>query len=100
MGREKLIFSSSVAMALASKRPIQMGTARFPSRSFRITMGVLVSGSMVRPDTFISTNIYEYLQFNPASHREGNAKRLPQFGLGPSFRGDFYRPRSSRSCSF
>ena len=45
------------AMALASKSPIQMGTARLPSRSFRITMGVLVSGSMVRPDTFISTNI-------------------------------------------
>jgi len=57
IGREKLIFSSSVAMALASKSPIQIGTARLPSRSFRITMGVLVSGSMVRPDTFISTNI-------------------------------------------
>ena len=64
MGREKVIFSISVAMALASNMPIQIGIAFFSSRSFRMTIGVLVIGSMVRPETRISMNIRRSFLFH------------------------------------
>ena len=47
------MFSSSLAMAVASSNPIQMGTALSESTSFKIMMGLLVKGSMVKPETFI-----------------------------------------------
>ncbi len=73
MGREKVIFSISVAMALASKMPIQIGIAFFSSRSFRMTIGVLVIGSIVRPDTFISMNICasSFLHLAPQGMEKG-----------------------------
>jgi hypothetical protein len=50
MGRENLIPSSSLAMAVASSNPIQMGRVLSPSVSLRITIGLFVSGSTVNPD--------------------------------------------------
>src|SRR5262245_18281795 len=47
--------SSSVAIAVASRRPIQIGRLSLLSRSLRITMGVCVSGSRVSPPTLISS---------------------------------------------
>ena len=44
IGLEKVIFSIWVAIALASKIPIQIGMAFFSSRSLRMTIGVLVIG--------------------------------------------------------
>src|SRR5450759_1800210 len=60
-------------MALASKMPIQIGMAFFSSRSFRMTIGVLVIGSIVRPDTFISMNICasSFLHLAPQGMGEG-----------------------------
>src|SRR5216117_3570766 len=43
--------SSSVAMAVASRSPIQMGRFSLLSGSRRMTIGVLVTGSSVRPPT-------------------------------------------------
>src|SRR5512135_212908 len=57
MGRENLIFSSSLAMAVASSKPIQMGTALSDATSLRIMMGLLVKGSMVNPETVISLSM-------------------------------------------
>jgi hypothetical protein len=51
MGLENLIPSISLAMAVASNSPIQMGSACSPSISFKITIGLLVMGSTVIPDT-------------------------------------------------
>src|SRR3989454_323657 len=45
--------SSSVAMAVASRSPIQMGRFSLLSGSRRMTIGVLVTGSSVRPPTVI-----------------------------------------------
>src|SRR5713226_8656609 len=53
MGRAILIPSISVAIAVASERPIQIGRLSLLSVSFRITIGVLVTGSNVRPPTAI-----------------------------------------------
>jgi hypothetical protein len=57
MGRGVEIFSSSSAMALASKMPTQMGSERFSSSSLNMMMGILESGSSASPRTFISTNM-------------------------------------------
>src|SRR5713226_4259110 len=47
-GRENFTPASSMAMALASAGPIQIGSTRSPSRSCRITTGVLVVRSSPR----------------------------------------------------
>src|SRR5690242_3715673 len=47
-GRENLTWASSIAMALASPGPIQIGSTRSPSRSWRMTTGVLVVRSRPR----------------------------------------------------
>src|SRR5262245_37066820 len=49
--------SSSVAIAAASIRPIQIGIAFWPSESLSTRIGMLVKGSIVSPDTFMSTII-------------------------------------------
>ena len=90
MGREKVIFSISVAMALASKMPIQMGIAFFSSRSFRMTIGVLVIGSIVRPDTFISMNMRRllFLHLPRREWRKASTIRTETvFPISPGFPG-------------
>jgi hypothetical protein len=49
MGLENLIPSNSLAMAVASSNPIQMGRVLSPPISFRMTIGLLVIGSTVSP---------------------------------------------------
>src|SRR5512135_2552968 len=67
MGRENLIFSNSLAMAVASSKPIQMGTALSDATSLRIMMGLLVKGSMVSPVTVISINMLTPLELPGAA---------------------------------
>src|SRR5262249_34643381 len=57
MGRGVDTFSISSAIALASYTPTQMGSTVFPFRSFRITIGILVTGSIINPRIFISTSM-------------------------------------------
>src|ERR1035441_9176103 len=57
MGRGVETFSISRAMALASYTPTQIGSTTLPFRSFKITMGVLVTGSIMSPRIFISTSM-------------------------------------------
>ncbi len=61
IGRGVEIFSSSSAMALASKRPTQIGRERFSSSSRRMIMGMLESGSSASPFTFISSTMVRLL---------------------------------------
>src|SRR6266851_10224580 len=61
MGRGVEIFSSSSAMALASKRPTQMGSERLSSSSRRMSTGMLESGSSASPLTFISSHMVRLL---------------------------------------
>src|SRR5208337_2441170 len=57
MGRGVCTFSISSAMALASYAPTQMGRIACPCTSFSTTIGICVTGSIIRPRTFISTSI-------------------------------------------
>src|ERR1051325_3406445 len=71
--------SSSVAMAVASRRPIQMGRFSLLSGSRRITIGVLVTGSRVRPPTVIKMKFSRFMR--PAPRRpQAFCRREP----GPS----------------
>src|SRR5579875_3238901 len=54
MGRGPEAFSISMAMARASKSPTQIGSRASPFASLRITMGMFVEGSTIRPRIFIS----------------------------------------------
>ncbi len=56
MGRGVVVFSSSRAMALASKMPTQMGRTWSLAMSLRTMMGMLVTGSIMRPRICISTS--------------------------------------------
>src|SRR5262249_41066651 len=57
MGRGVATFSISSAIAFASYTPTQMGSTVLPFRSLRITMGMLVTGSIMSPRIFISTSM-------------------------------------------
>src|SRR5690242_20560489 len=57
-------------MALASKTPTQMGSTVSLFASFRITMGVLLTGSTSRPRILISTSIGSSL--HPVIERSGH----------------------------
>src|SRR6516164_1088883 len=57
MGRGGVTFSISSAMAFASYTPTQMGRTVSLAMSLRITMGMLVTGSIMSPRIFISTSI-------------------------------------------
>src|SRR5215831_15970838 len=57
MGRGVVTFSISSAIALASYTPTQMGRTVLPFTSFRMTMGMLVTGSIMSPRIFISTSM-------------------------------------------
>src|ERR1039458_3825919 len=49
MGRGADTFSISIAMALASKMPTQIGITVSEPTSFSTTMGMLVAGSIISP---------------------------------------------------
>src|SRR5262249_25233439 len=66
IGRAILMPSSSVAMAVASSKPIQMGRLSLLSRSLRITIGVLVTGSSVSPPTLIKIEFSRLIRAAPA----------------------------------
>src|SRR5437762_291650 len=57
MGRGVCTFSISRAMALASYTPTQIGRMAWPCTSFSTTMGMFVTGSIIRPRIFISTSM-------------------------------------------
>src|SRR5580698_6481142 len=57
MGRGVDDFSISSAMAFASYMPTQIGSTVSLLTSFRITIGILLAGSMTRPRIFISTSM-------------------------------------------
>src|SRR5574337_551157 len=57
MGRGVETFSNSSAIALASKIPTHIGSARRSSGSFKITIGILVIGSSAMPRTVILMSI-------------------------------------------
>src|SRR5579875_472674 len=61
MGRGVVTFSISRAMALASYTPTQMGRTVLPLMSRRMTIGILVTGSIISPRIFISTSEGECL---------------------------------------
>src|SRR3974390_501676 len=54
MGRGVETFSISRAMAFASYTPTQMGSTVLPPPSRRMTIGMLVTGSIINPRIFIS----------------------------------------------
>src|SRR5881392_610776 len=54
IGRGVAMFSIWSAMAFASKMPTQIGSTRCPSLSRRITIGMLVMGSTIKPLMVIS----------------------------------------------
>src|ERR1017187_9851555 len=58
MGRGVETFSISSAIAFASYTPTQMGSTVLPLMSLRMTMGILVTGSIISPRIFISTSIF------------------------------------------
>src|SRR5688572_28016320 len=57
IGRGVTMFSIWSAIAFASKMPTQIGRTRSPSLSLRMTMGMLVIGSTIRPLMVISINM-------------------------------------------
>src|SRR5881397_1591990 len=74
--------SSSVAIAVASRRPIQMGKFSLFSESLRITIGVFVTGSSVSPPTVMRMNCSRPMKdspFDPPHSTEG----LPICNLDP-----------------
>ena len=62
-GRWAFMPCSSIAIALASAGPIQIGSTRAPSFSRRITTGVLVVRSRPRWATVTSIIVYSSLRF-------------------------------------
>src|SRR5258708_18279724 len=57
MGRGVCTFSISRAIAFASYTPTQIGKIAWPCTSLSTTMGMFVTGSIIRPRIFISTSI-------------------------------------------
>src|SRR5215472_2831827 len=57
IGRGVETFSISSAMALASYTPTQMGSTVLLPTSLRMTIGMLVTGSIMSPRIFISTSM-------------------------------------------
>lgn len=55
-------------MEVASNKPIQIGIVWSPSSVFRITIGVLELGSMVRPAIFALSSI-QIISFQPILER-------------------------------
>ena len=57
MGRGAVIFSISMAIALASKMPTQIGITVSDATSFRTTIGMFVAGSIMSPRIRTSTSM-------------------------------------------
>src|SRR6266851_1853444 len=76
IGRGGEIFSSSRAMASASKSPTQMGSERFSSSSRRMITGMLESGSSASPLTFISSHMVRLLVLAGISDMKGMSRAL------------------------
>src|SRR5579864_7994472 len=57
IGRGVDTFSISSAIALASYAPTQIGSTDCPCTSFNTTIGICVTGSIIRPRIFISSSI-------------------------------------------
>src|ERR1700722_6798399 len=80
MGRGVADFSISNAMALASYMPTQIGKTVSLLTSFRITIGILLAGSMTRPRIFISTSMVNSLTRSPL--RDGLADKAVGLAAG------------------
>src|ERR1700679_862721 len=80
IGRGVADFSISNAMALASYMPTQMGRTVSLLTSFRITIGILLAGSMTRPRIFISTSMVNSLTRSPL--RDGLADKAVGLAVG------------------
>jgi hypothetical protein len=65
MGRDILIPSISVAIDVASSSPIQIGRFNLLSGSRRITIGVFVTGSSVKPPTVIRMKFSRFVTRPP-----------------------------------
>ena len=63
IGRGAETFSISIAMALASKMPTQIGITVSDATSLSTTMGILVAGSIISPRILTSISM---LPFFPA----------------------------------
>src|ERR1051325_938577 len=71
MGRGVETFSISRAIAFASYTPTQMGSTVVLPTSFRMTMGILVTGSIMSPRIFISTSMRSLPFLIPLHHSSG-----------------------------
>src|SRR6202167_6315186 len=80
IGRGVVDFSISRAMALASYMPTQIGRTVSLFTSFKITIGILVAGSMTRPRIFISTSMVNSL--TRATLRDGLADKAVGVAVG------------------
>src|SRR5215467_9392703 len=83
MGRAILMPSSSVAIAVASRRPIQIGRFSLLSGSLRMTIGVFVTGSSVRPPTVMRMKFSPLMLVPDARHSrqkglEGQSPKPPE----------------------
>src|ERR1700760_2751409 len=94
IGRGVADFSISRAIALASYMPTQIGRTVSLFTSFRMTMGILLAGSMTRPRIFISTSMVHPF----AGHLERD--RLPgkavRIAVGDAHRHVAARSRTNR----
>src|ERR1039457_472986 len=87
IGRGVETFSISRAMAFASYTPTQMGSTVLLPTSFRMTIGILVTGSIMSPRIFISTSIGSVPFLDPLHHRDreriGDALTNQRVGTRP-----------------
>ena len=96
------MFSIWSAIAFASKTPTQIGSTRSPSLSRRMTMGMLVTGSTIRPLMTISLCIV-LLALRPAARASSAvahdvAAAGPAYKVGPAWRPVKDRARPQRLC--
>src|ERR1019366_7104330 len=87
IGRGVETFSISRAIAFASYTPTQMGSTVLLPTSFRMTIGMLVTGSIISPRIFISTSIGSVPFLDPLHHRDragiGDALTDQRIGARP-----------------
>src|SRR5271157_5740017 len=85
IGRGVDTFSISRAMALASYTPTQIGSTVLPFTSFKMTMGMLVTGSIMRPRIFISTSM------RPSAPTLHHSYALAHQGVRPAVRDPHHK---------
>src|ERR1700761_3209606 len=96
IGRGVADFSISSAIALASYMPTQIGSTVSLLTSFRITIGVLLAGSMTRPRIFISTSMANSDALSPLDH--GLADKAVGKALGDPHRNIAPRSGADEAC--